>query len=171
MDYAVSPVQSKRQQGFRSSPGDPSSVDDTFYTFYEPGPGCILSKQLIFLPPSPIISTMKISSLKKRKIYTPVMNRSSNLLNTSAGDLQGDQFNMTVFFWYLEKSDFSSVCMISSVLLESQGTRNTRPCLTAVQIHIIYFTVTDHVVFTKSFSKNKRKTFILLLRTPSISMI
>ena len=50
--------------------------------------------------------------------------KSSSLLN-----LQPDQINMTVFFWYLVKSDLSSIryCTLTSHFL--QGKRKTRSCL------------------------------------------
>ena len=49
----------------------------------------------------------------------------------NATGLQGDQFNMAVIFWYLGKSDLSSVqwrTLGPSHYL--QGTSQTRPCLT-----------------------------------------
>ena len=47
-------------------------------------------------------------------------------------DVQGYQLNMAVYFWYLVKSDLSSVYVYSSVHWAShllQGTRKIRPCL------------------------------------------
>ena len=47
--------------------------------------------------------------------------------------IQGDQLNMAACFWYLVKSDFSSVHMYNSVHWTShflKGTRKTQPCLT-----------------------------------------
>ena len=46
--------------------------------------------------------------------------------------LQGDQLNMAVCFWYLVKSDLSSVHYSTRVHWKShflQGSRKTRPCL------------------------------------------
>ena len=47
--------------------------------------------------------------------------------------VQPDQINMAVVFWYLVKSDLSSVRYSPRIHWTShvlQGTRNTRPCLT-----------------------------------------
>ena len=47
--------------------------------------------------------------------------------------LQGGQLNMAVCFWYLGKSELSSVRVYSSVHWTNQflqGTRKTRPCRT-----------------------------------------
>ena len=40
---------------------------------------------------------------------------------------QGEQLNMTVFFWYLVKSNLFSV-QFTLLFMFFQGTRNTQPC-------------------------------------------
>ena len=57
--------------------------------------------------------------------------------------IQGDQLNMTVVFWYLGKSAFSSVHVYSGVHWTNhiiQGTRNTRPCITGHPVPNSYCT-------------------------------
>ena len=51
--------------------------------------------------------------------------------------IQLDHINMAVFFWYLGKSDLSSVCYCRCVHQTShflQGTRTTRPCITGYPV-------------------------------------
>ena len=56
-------------------------------------------------------------------------------------NVQGDQLNMTVFFfWYLGNSDLPRVIVYSSVHWASQfllGTRKTRPCLTGHPVLVV----------------------------------
>ena len=49
----------------------------------------------------------------------------------SSIDIQGEQLKMAVFFWYIVKSNLSSVRYCNRVNCTSQflqGTRKTRPC-------------------------------------------
>ena len=50
----------------------------------------------------------------------------------------GDQINMTVFFWYLVKSDLFSVlyCTIHAYKSLLQGTRNKRASLTGHTVFV-----------------------------------
>ena len=59
-----------------------------------------------------------------------------------------DQLNMAVYFWYLVKSDLSSVHVYSSAYWTShflQGTRKTCPCLTGHLVDPDFF---DYVTCT-----------------------
>ena len=55
-------------------------------------------------------------------------------LSSVAQTIQGDQLNIAVLFWYLGKSDSSSVryytVSYTGQITFLQGTKKTRPCLT-----------------------------------------
>ena len=58
----------------------------------------------------------------------------------TAAVLQGDQLTMAVFYWYLVKSDLSSLLIYSSVYWTSHfllGTRKAQPCLTGHPVEVM----------------------------------
>ena len=63
------------------------------------------------------------------------------VIESQVQQIQGDQFNMAVFLWYLGNRDLSNLHVYSSVHWTSlilQGTRKTRPCLTSHPVEYEY---------------------------------
>ena len=66
--------------------------------------------------------------------------------------VQGDQLYMAVFFWYLVKSDLSSVRVYISLHWKShflQVTRKKRPCLTGNPVQVTFGIVLSFTFFCR----------------------